>query len=67
MYNGPLISVDFPQTLSVIPKSTPADEINACLKSSIIWPKVEKISLPTNMRAQISRDEKAHMFAEKLL
>ncbi|GBP32025.1 ATP-dependent DNA helicase pif1 [Eumeta japonica] len=30
-----LLSGDFRQTLPVIPRSTPADEINACLKSSV--------------------------------
>lgn len=31
-----LLSGDFHQTLPVIPRSTPADEINACLKSSVL-------------------------------
>jgi hypothetical protein len=31
-----LLSGDFMQTLPVIPYSTPADKINACLKSSFL-------------------------------
>ena len=62
-----ILSGDFRQTLPVIPKSTPADEINACLKKSVIWEHVKIIKLITNMRAQISGDEKAQEFSEKLL
>ncbi|XP_017489632.1 PREDICTED: ATP-dependent DNA helicase PIF1-like, partial [Rhagoletis zephyria] len=32
-----LLAGDFKQTLPVIPKSTAADELNACLKSSHLW------------------------------
>lgn len=32
-----LLAGDFRQTLPVIPRSTPADELNACLKSSVLW------------------------------
>lgn len=32
-----LLSGDFRQTLPVIPRSTVADELNACLKSSNLW------------------------------
>lgn len=62
-----ILSGDFRQTLPVIPKATPADEINACLKKSFIWHHVKKISLTTNMRAQISGNQKAQLFAKKLL
>ncbi|XP_037931426.1 ATP-dependent DNA helicase PIF1-like [Teleopsis dalmanni] len=44
-----LLSGDFRQTLPVIPKSTAADEINACLKSSNLWRYVKKLQLVTNM------------------
>lgn len=62
-----ILSGDFRQILPVIPRSTPADEINACLKNSFIWPHVKKLSLTTNMRARISGDQNAQAFAEKLL
>lgn len=62
-----IISGDFRQTLPVIPKSTSADEINACLKHSAIWQRVKKIKLTTNMRARILGDEKAQVLANKLL
>ncbi|XP_054727360.1 uncharacterized protein LOC129237018 [Anastrepha obliqua] len=32
-----LLTGDFRQILPVVPRSTPADELNACLKSSILW------------------------------
>lgn len=40
-----LLAGDFRQTLPVIPKSTPADKLNACLKNSTLWRHVEKITL----------------------
>jgi hypothetical protein len=40
-----LLSGDFRQTLPVIPRSTYADEINACLKSSPLWRNVEELQL----------------------
>lgn len=41
---------DFRQTLPVIPRGTRVEEIEACLKSSYIWPYVKVFSLKTNMR-----------------
>lgn len=40
-----LLSGDFRQTLPVIPRSTPADEINACLKCSYLWRSVDILKL----------------------
>lgn len=40
-----ILSGDFRQTLPVIPKSTPADEINACLKKSHLRPQVQILQL----------------------
>nr|XP_042908273.1 ATP-dependent DNA helicase pif1-like [Parasteatoda tepidariorum] len=69
LFGGALILLagDFRQTLPVIPRSTPADEFNACLKSSVLWRYVEKISLKTNMRIQLQQDESSKRFAKQLL
>ncbi|UYV83832.1 hypothetical protein LAZ67_X000339 [Cordylochernes scorpioides] len=53
--------------LAVIPRSTLADELNARLKSSVLWQYVEKISLKTNMRVQLQQDEYSERFAKQLL
>ncbi|CAI6346155.1 unnamed protein product [Macrosiphum euphorbiae] len=62
-----LLSGDFRQTLPVIPRSTPADELNACLKSSGLWLHVHKLSLKTNMRVQLRNEASADLFAKQLL
>lgn len=62
-----LLSGDFRQTLPVIPRSTPADEINACLKSSYLWRYVKTIRLTTNMRVKITNDQSAEKFSNQLL
>ncbi|UYV77959.1 hypothetical protein LAZ67_15003037 [Cordylochernes scorpioides] len=62
-----LLSGDFRQTLPVIPRSTPADELNACLKSSVLWPQVKKLMLKTNMRVHLQNDASAERFAKQLL
>jgi ATP-dependent DNA helicase PIF1 len=51
----------------VIPRSTPADELNACLKASHLWQHVKKMSLKTNMRVHLSGDASAGDFSERLL
>src|SRR5258705_1174441 len=62
-----LLAGDFRQTLPVIPRSTPADEINACLKYSTLWRHVQPLSLTTNMRVQLQRDKSAELFSQQLL
>ncbi|CAK1602388.1 unnamed protein product [Parnassius mnemosyne] len=62
-----LLAGDFRQTLPVIQKGTPADEIKACLKSSILWNKVTKFSLTTNMRVHLYNDINAGNYADILL
>ncbi len=62
-----LLAGDFRQTLPIIPRSTPADEINACLKYSTLWRQVKKLQLTTNMRVQLQNDPSAEIFSHHLL
>ncbi|GFY19856.1 ATP-dependent DNA helicase [Trichonephila clavipes] len=62
-----LLSGDFRQTLPVIPRSTFADQINACLKQSFLWRSVETLRLAINMRVQLQNDPSAQIFSEQLL
>lgn len=62
-----LLAGDFRQTLPVIPKSTAADEINACLKSSYLWRHVNTLTLTTNVRVQLQNDPSAAEFSHQLL
>lgn len=40
---------NFSQALLVIPYLIPADELIACLKSSVLWQHVKKFTLKTNI------------------
>ncbi|GFW07512.1 ATP-dependent DNA helicase [Trichonephila clavipes] len=60
-----LLSGDFRQTLPIIPRSTPTDELHACLKSSVLWRHLQKLTLKTNMRVQLQRDASAGNFAKQ--
>lgn len=62
-----VLAGDFRQTLPVISRSTPADELNACLKSSSIWRHVQKLPLKVNMRVRLKMDTSTHDFSEQLL
>ncbi|GFX61048.1 ATP-dependent DNA helicase [Trichonephila clavipes] len=62
-----LLSGDFRQTLPIIPRSTTADELHACLKSSVLWRHLQKLTLKTNMRVQLQRDASAGNFAKQLM
>ncbi|GFW19363.1 ATP-dependent DNA helicase [Trichonephila clavipes] len=62
-----LLAGDFRQTLSVIERGTAADEINACLKASYLWTKVEKLYLTTNIRVQLFSYVGSGAYAQKLL
>ena len=62
-----LLSGDFRQTLPVIPRSTNAEEINSCLKSSNLWRYVKKLPLTTNMTVALLKDLSAEDFSKQLL
>ncbi|RCN49487.1 hypothetical protein ANCCAN_04428 [Ancylostoma caninum] len=62
-----VLAGDFRQTLPVIPRATPADELNACLKASYLWRHVRKMTLTTNMRVHLQGDLSAKSFAQQLL
>lgn len=61
-----VLSGDFRQTLPIIQRGTRADEINACIKTSYLWPQVKRLSLHTNMRV-LNGDPNAGEFALQLL
>lgn len=63
-----LLAGDFRQTLPVISRGTRPDEVNACIKKSILWPSVKKIALNENLRVKLSNDpQSAGLFADLLL
>ncbi|XP_044591468.1 ATP-dependent DNA helicase RRM3-like [Cotesia glomerata] len=62
-----LLAGDFRQTLPVVPRGTHADEIKACLKSSILWPNIKVLSLKVNMRVCLQNDLRAKEFSELLI
>jgi hypothetical protein len=57
----------FRQTLPIIPRSTAADELNACLKASHLWRYVKTFTLTTNMRVHLTGDASAATFSEQPL
>lgn len=58
---------DFRQTLPVVPRGTRTDEINACLKSSTLWPHITKLQLTINMRVRRGGNQNAEEFSDLLL
>nr|XP_036224310.1 uncharacterized protein LOC106621587 [Bactrocera oleae] len=62
-----LLAGDFRQTLPVIPRSTPADELNACLKSSNLWKHVKVLHLSKNMRVELQNDQSGNIFSKQLI
>jgi hypothetical protein len=61
-----LLSGDFRRTLLAIPRTSAADEINACLKSSTLWRYVKKLQLTTNMRVALLNHPCAEDFSKQL-
>jgi len=58
-----VLAGDFRRTLPIIPRSTPADELNACLKASHIWRYVKKLTLTTNMKVHLTGNVSARTFS----
>jgi PIF1 helicase. len=52
-----LLVGDFRLTLPVIPRSTPPDELNSCLKSSVLWKDVKTLKLNMNMRVELQNEQ----------
>lgn len=45
-----VLAGDFRQMLPMIPRSTPVDELNACLKSSYLWKKLQiRVTVPQSI------------------
>ncbi|UYV80721.1 hypothetical protein LAZ67_19001536 [Cordylochernes scorpioides] len=62
-----LLAGDFRQILPVVTRGTPADELNACLKSSYLWSHIVKMHLIVKIRVQLHNDTTAAQFADELL
>ncbi|KAG3010126.1 hypothetical protein PC128_g17764 [Phytophthora cactorum] len=52
-----VISGDFRQILPVVVRGTPAQTIDACLKSSTLWLKFQQLHLRENMRVMSAQNE----------
>ncbi|KAL4090226.1 hypothetical protein QTP88_025121 [Uroleucon formosanum] len=62
-----LLARDFRQTLPVIPRSTPADKLNAYLKSSNLWKHVKVLHLSRNMRVELQNYQSGNIFSKQLI
>ncbi|KAJ8891901.1 hypothetical protein PR048_004457 [Dryococelus australis] len=62
-----LLAGDFRQTLPVIERGIPADEMNACFKASPLWATAEKLRHITNMRVHLYNDVESGAYAHQLL
>ncbi|KAG3128123.1 hypothetical protein PI126_g21537 [Phytophthora idaei] len=52
-----VLSGDFRQIISVVVRGTPAQTIDACLKSSTLWPKFQQLHLRENTRVMSAQNE----------
>ena len=62
-----LLTGDFRQILPVVPGGTKGNELDASVKSSVLWDKVNTLKLTKNMRVHLSGDPEAEDFAKTLL
>ena len=58
-----LLPGDFRQTLTDVPRGTRPNEVAACIKSSYLWHRIQKLALTKNMRVQLKGGKTdAHIF-----
>lgn len=63
-----LLAGDFRQTLPIVKNGGPADELDACLKSSHLWSGVERLSLTINMRIRLQENSDSNqLFNDTLM
>lgn len=62
-----VLAGDFRQTLPVIVRGNAADMLDACLKRSALWNRVQSMPLRTNMRVHNTHDPCAESFSKNLL
>ena len=55
------------KTLLIIPRSTPTDEINACLKNSCLWAHVNTLKLTINLHVRLQNDHSGETLSDTLL
>uniref|UniRef100_A0A0L8H128 ATP-dependent DNA helicase n=1 Tax=Octopus bimaculoides TaxID=37653 RepID=A0A0L8H128_OCTBM len=61
-----LLAGDFQQILLIIPKETPADELNTSLKNSLLWLHVQLKQFTINMRSSLQTGQPKTQFWEML-
>ena len=62
-----LLAEDLRQTLPLIPRSTSADKMNACLKNSNLWSHIKTLKLTTNMCVWFQNNDSGQTFSDLLL
>ena len=62
-----VLSGDWRQILPVVKNGNRAQVVDACLKSSPLWPSMTVMQLETNMRVQLHQDARAAEFSAFLL
>ena len=62
-----VLSGDWRQILPVVKNGGRGDVVDACLKSSPLWPSMTVLHLETNMRVQLHQDARAAEFSAFLL
>lgn len=62
-----MFSGDFRQILTVVPRGTKSDQINACIKSSFLWDYVRTLGLTANMRLRLGDNTHIAQFSRALL